>query len=221
MRVLSVCLLAVTACSHPLDRDLTAPEHRDLADLHQERAAAERKKYDPSLTRESIANSPFTGLPDQVIEEYNPTAGHLAEADRELKSAAAHDRAAEKLEEFENDACRGLPTAVRAACPLLASQVELVQNDTKGVRLTLKPEVDARDVEARLQCHLAYARANGFDRPTCPLFVRGMSIALQRSKVIVLHGNSYDAVQALQAQARRIFTGEGSPPVSLLIEDTR
>lgn len=207
-RVWFVGLLAVTACSHPIDGSLTAPEHRDLAALHEARAEAERRKYDPTLTREAVEYSPFTDLSEHVITQYNPTANHLAEADRELKSAAAHDQAAAKLVAFEDRACPDLPSRERAACPLLASQVERVQNDSKGVRLTIEAGADARAIEQRLQCHLAWARANGFDRPTCPLFVRGMSIGLRPQSVIALHGDTPEVAHALQAQARRIFSGE-------------
>ena len=164
MRVLLVCVVAVTACSHPIDHELTAAEHRDLAALHEARAEAQKKQFDPSLTTDFVANSPFTGLPDHVIDEYNPTAGHLAEADRELKSAADHNRAAAKLEAFEDAACIGLPSRVRAACPVLASQVELVQNDSKGVRLTLKAGTDPQSTIACSATSRSPARTGGTSR---------------------------------------------------------
>ena len=183
--------------------------------MHEARAEAERNQFDPTLSRGPIQRTPFTNLPDSVAAEYNPTAGHLTAADREMRRAAEHSKEAAKLEAFEDVACSSLPKEQRASCPLLASQVKLVQNDNKGVRLTIKETADAAQIEKRLQCHLAYAKSLGFDRPTCPLFVKGMSIAMAGPKVIALHGDSPEVAKALQEQARRIFVGEASVPVSM------
>ncbi len=214
-RAALLCLVFVTGCSHRGEKELTALEHRNKAAEYEAKAEAERQQYDPSRTREAIVRSPFVDLPDSPVREYNPTATHLDTADRELRRAARHSKAAAKLEAFEDAACQQLPSRVRASCPLLASQVALVQNDKKGVLLTIKDGADAKDIEQRLQCHLAFARANGFDTPSCPLFVKGMSIKLVEPKVISLEGSSPGVARALQAQAQRIFTGAESPvPVS-------
>jgi hypothetical protein len=76
--------------------------------------------------------------------------------------------------------------------------------------LYLKPEVDAVDTHRRLDCHLAYAQAEGFTRPSCPLFVKGMSIALELAPVhaIDMFADEPKAAAEIQAQARRIFIGE-------------
>ena len=208
-------IVSVTACSHADDKQLTAAEHRELAAIHEARAESERQQFDPAQSRGPITRSPFSNLPDSVVSEYNPTSTHLTAADRELRRAAEHSKQASKLEAFEDAACQALPKEQRASCPLLASQVKLVQNDRKGVRLTIKETSDAAQIEKRLQCHLAYARSIGFDQPTCPLFVKGMSIAMAGPKVIALHGDSPEVARALQEQARRIFVGEGSVPVSM------
>ncbi|MBL8951651.1 MAG: hypothetical protein JNK82_12795 [Myxococcaceae bacterium] len=201
------------------ERELTAQEHRIKADEHEARADAEARKFDPSQTREAVARSPFAdvggSLPDGTMKAYNPTSQHLQAADREMRAAANHDKAAAKLEAFEDAACEQIPSRMRASCPLLASQVSLVQNDKKGVLLTIKDGSDAKDIEQMLQCHLAFARANGFDRPTCPLFVKGMTIRMVAPKVLALEGNTPEIARQLQAQAHRIFTGPTAPiPVS-------
>jgi hypothetical protein len=212
-RVLSLAFL-VASCTHPQDQSLTAAEHRELAALHEARADSEREQFDPTKTREMVARTPFTELPDSVMNEYNPTGDHLVAADRELRRAAQHSRAAQQLEAFEDAACRNVSPEERAACPLLASQVAVVQNDRLGVRLIMKPGVDAGAVERRLQCHLAWARTTSFERPSCPLFMRGMTISLRPGAVIALHGDSAAVARALQQQARHIFTGEAGEPVS-------
>jgi hypothetical protein len=216
MRPILLSLLIVTACSHSKDEHLTAQEHRDLAELHQAKADAERAQFDPSQTSSTLIRSPFGDTPDTAVTPYNPTAEHLAAADREMKRAAAHSKAAARLEAFEDVACQNVPREQRAACPLLASQVESVQNDPKGVLLRLKDSADADAIEKRLQCHLAYANATGFERPSCPLFVRGMTLKLIAPKTIALRGETPQVVAALQYQARRIFTGEELEPISSL-----
>ncbi|MBK7863020.1 MAG: hypothetical protein IPJ65_31315 [Archangiaceae bacterium] len=217
VRLLSALVLVVTACSHAAnEKHLTAAEHRELATLHEAKADAERQQFDPSQTRDAVVRSPFTDLPDSTMNTYNPTAEHLTAADRELRRAAQHSKEAAKLEAFEDAACQALPKEQRASCPLLASQVSQVTNDRSGVLLTLKDGADASGIEKRLQCHLAWANAVGFDRPTCPLFVKGMSIKLSRANVITLKGDSPEVVRQLQEQARRIFVGESNAntPVS-------
>jgi len=219
VRTALVCLLFVTACSHRGERELTALEHRVKAAEHEARAEREQRQYDPTQSRQAMTRSPFVDLPDGPFRDYNPTSTHLARADRELRAAAEHSKAAAKLEAFEDAACQQLPSRVRAACPLLASQVAHVQDIKKGVLLTIKPEADAQQIEQRLQCHLAFARANGFDKPSCPLFVKGMRIRLAQPKVIALEGSSAEVARALQAQARRVFQGPETPeqqPVSSL-----
>jgi hypothetical protein len=216
MRTIVLAALVVTGCSHAKDEHLTATEHRSLAELHEAKADAERSQFDPSKTRETISRSPFGDIPDTTTRPYNPTAEHLAAADREMKRAAEHSKAAARLEAFEDTACRNVPREERAACPLLASQVMSVQNDRQGVLLRLKDSADARAIEKRLQCHLAYANATSFERPSCPLFVRGMSLKLVEPKVIAMRGETPEVVAALQYQARRIFTGEEIEPISSL-----
>lgn len=209
-----VLVLGFCACAHPPNEGLTATEHRELAALHEARAEVERSQFDPSLTREMVARSPFTELPDTLLNEYNPTGDHLVAADRELRRAAQHARAADRLEAFEDAACAQVPPEQRAACPLLASQVAVVQNDSRGVRLVIKPTADTSAIAQRLQCHLAWAQTTGFDRPSCPLFVRGMNISVRSPQMIVLHGDTPEVAHALQDQAWRIFVGKPAAPVS-------
>ena len=215
MNRLIIAVFVVTACQHANDKNLTASEHRELASAHTAKAEAEREQFDPSQTRATISRSPFTDLPDSVINQYNPTAEHLNAADREMARAAQHSKQAAKLEAFEDTTCQALPAEQRAACPLLASQVALVQNDRRGVRLTIKPTADAAAIEKRLQCHLAYAKTVGFERPSCPLFVKGMTVQLIAPRVLALYGDTPEVAQALQAQAHRIFVGDVPMSISM------
>lgn len=212
-RLFSGCVLFALGCAHTKEPELTATEHRNEAAIHQAAAEAERAKFDPLDRRtlpernESVGNDPWTRV-------YNPTASHLEAADREMKEAAGHLAAARQLEAFADRHCAEIPPEQRAACPLLASSVTVVRETKYGVMLELKPAADAVDIVHRLDCHLAWAVAKGFDRPSCPLFVKGMQVALVlgNGKSISMSSDDPAVALELRAQARRIFTGE--QPVS-------
>jgi hypothetical protein len=112
------------------------------------------------------------------------------------------------LAAFEDEACKGIAPAERAACPLLASQVRQVQDTRSGVKLSLKDVSAMDDIYKRLSCHLAYATANGFDAPSCPLFVKGMVLKKLPGGVIEMTASTPEVVAQLHQQARRIFTGQ-------------
>ncbi len=190
---------------------MTGDEHRAEAKRHETSASHEAAQYDATSNAVRPGRSVPNAPPDLLT--YNPTQHHLAVADNEMRAAAGHLAAAKKLEAFEDARCRAIPPAERAACPLLASSVSVVRETEHGVQLVLKLDADADEVARRLNCHLAYAEATGFARPSCPLFVRGMKIALAGPGVIGLTGETPEVVTALKLQARRIFGGE-EPSVS-------
>lgn len=214
--VSALAVVAASSCSHTQE-ELTAPEHRAAAAEHRAAALEERERYDPSQEKRAPL-PPRTPFNDQVMLDpdattYNPTEEHLHRADAQMKEAAAHLKAARKIESFEHQACKAIAPAQRASCPLLASQVALVNQLPNGLALVLKPGANGEDINQRLNCHLAYANANGFDRPSCPLFVKGMDIRLKGDSVLELTAEQPEAVQAMKRQARRIFVGE-QPTIS-------
>ena len=91
--------------------------------------------------------------------------------------------------------------------PLLASSVSNVKGTTRGFLMTLKPDVDAQQTYQRLACHLAYAVASGFDRPSCPLFLKGTSLSRVGADGISFVGDTEVVALDLRYSARRIFTG--------------
>lgn len=203
MRLL--CALLLTAgCAHT--DDLTAAENRNEASLHRARGVEEQRQFDPNQTQQpqrqvSRANDPAMLTPEF---SYNPTEGHQFAADAEFRKANEHLRAANKLESFEDEACRDISAGERASCPLLGSYVSEVRHTSKGFQLAMKPTVDVDDVTRRLSCHLAYARTTGFERPSCPLFVRGTSIR-RVGEAIAFEGDTRDIALVLQTQADRVF----------------
>jgi hypothetical protein len=205
-------LLWLAGCAHTHPEEMTADEHRAEARAHSDKAKQEQAQYQDGRTVRFPSRTPFGEPGDWAW--YNPTEHHLNRADSELRKSAAHSAAAQALESFEDAACQQIPRAERAACPLLASWVSQIQETRTGLRLVLKGNVDSADVNRRLNCHLAYARASGFDRPSCPLFMKGMAIAVEQAGVLAVTGEDAEVARKLQVEARKIFTGEAAVPVS-------
>jgi hypothetical protein len=204
-RALFASLLVCAGCATgPEPR--TVAEHDAAAVEHTRKAAVAEAQYNPSATMHPPAG--VEGADRSSWMTYNPTEPKLAEADAELAEAAEHAKAARALEAFENEACQGIPVAERGACPLLASQVSKVQHLASGLELTMKSPEVAELVSKRLNCHLAFAVANGFDRPSCPFLVEGMTVRLVEKGVLELTAPRPEAVRTLHQQARKVFARE-------------
>ncbi|MBK7859902.1 MAG: hypothetical protein IPJ65_15015 [Archangiaceae bacterium] len=198
-----VCLLAVLACLSCVHqaRELSAADHRAEAAQHLARSRAERGAATPAAGAAGAAGG------------YAPAPQRVEAADREMRAAVEHLLAAQRLESFEDARCHAIAPAQRSACPLLASAVTRVLETPAGVLLELRDGVDAVDTFRRLDCHLAYAIAQGFDRPSCPLFVKGMEISLVMGSgphAIRMTSEDGAVAEQLQQQARRIF-GAATP----------
>jgi hypothetical protein len=189
---------------------MTAAEHRNEAVLHQ-RAAEERRQEAAAANPRAVPSPVFNPGYEWNAYVYAPASQHMVAADREMQQAADHLRAARALENFEDKRCASIPKAERAACPLLASSVSEVAEVENGVRLLFKPSVDVVDTYRRLDCHLAYSMAQGFVRPSCPLFVKGMNVALSNDKqpaFIEMASKDGKVANELKEQARKIFRAE-------------
>lgn len=144
----------------PAGRPLSAEEHRELANQEEARAERESDKLREPGKRGSLEQH-------QTYER--------AEAHRE--HAEEHERAAAALESFEAAECQAVPAPERAACPFLG--VEDTTTLDNGVRVTLMEGTDMTDVLARMQCHAAFARAQGYQgMEHCPLYQQGVQIRL-------------------------------------------
>jgi hypothetical protein len=206
--------VVLASCTHMRAEDETVAEHRNDALLHEQKARDERARFDPSDVQRAATRIPGLdlqgGIPGGRIEPYNPSAEHLAEADREMREANEHLAAAKQLLAFEDKACAGLSEAQRSACPMFASTVSRVTPTNEGFTLTFKPTADVPQTYRRLSCHLAWAVANGFDKPSCPLFLEGTTLQRAGADGISFEGESKSVTLALQAQARRVFLGSES-----------
>jgi hypothetical protein len=57
-----------------------------------------------------------------------------------------------------------------------------------------------------MSCHLAFAQAHGFEAPSCPLYLPGVSLTVVNGG-IELRTPSASGAAELRAQARGFFTG--------------
>jgi hypothetical protein len=203
-------LLAVAGCTHVRPDDLSAEEHRAEADRQDEAASKEMARYDPKAeaARDALppANLPEEAQPDLYFT-YNPTAAHERAAERHMRLAWAHREAAVRLEKFEDEACAGVPLEARASCPLVTARVAVVEETPRGVRLHLRANANGQRVLAQMQCHLAFARSEGFpDGASCPLYIKGVSIGLQdNGRVIEVRGDGAQTARRIRHEARELF----------------
>jgi len=199
-----VCL----GCSH----SMTAEEHRDQAYKEQTAAITEEKQFDPQARAQAVqggpamvGKGPFDIQPDMPrLATYNPTERHLAEAEAHRHAADSHLKAAQELEHFEDAACVGVSKEARAGCPLLSPKISEVEEIAAGVRLHVKSGVDADELAKTMSCHLAFARAHGYDAPSCPLYRAGVSLRTEAG-VIELRTGSAQTAANLRHDARVLF----------------
>ncbi len=202
---LLIAAFALAACSHTRPEEMTAEEHRAEARRHEQVAAAEERQYEPNEVRPHLGpRSPFVG-DEPGLEFYNPSAAHLAQADRDMAAALEHLDSADKLEKFEDTACAGIPPAERAGCPLLAPYLVSVQEIAQGLTLNLKPTAPSKTLVNQMSCHLAYAMAKGFEKAPCPLYVKGVKIALVDERTIDIRSMDPKVAHEVRLEARRLF----------------
>ncbi len=202
--------LMLLGCPHVRATERTAAEHRSDAARHQEAARNAREQVVTDGSQLATLNAPGrqpAGQPDAALTAYTPRQEHLEHADRELREANEHLAAAKSLLAFEDEACAGLSAGERSSCPLFASTVSRVEPTREGFTLAFRSDLDADQSYRRLRCHLAYANARGFDRPSCPLFVKGTRLEAVKPVGIAFVGESPEVAELLRAQARRVFLG--------------
>ena len=199
-------LLLLIACAEPAPKpdDMSAAAHRAEADRERAAARAHLAEFRPAALELAPLLPERQSLELYPLATYNPTAYHVEAASRRVEHARAHERAAAELERFEEQECRGFAPEVRAACPLLL-HVEDIVDVPGGVRVRFAGEVNVAAVVAHMRCHLAYARARGFEIETCPLYVRGTRVErLLDSRVV-------DVLGADPEELRRRVRDEARP----------
>ncbi len=102
----------------------------------------------------------------------------IAAADGYEAHARAHHEAALALTEAEQTACAGVDDEHRATCPFRALRFSEARATARGYEARYSVE-DASALEAHLRCHHAFgARMGREGMPGCPLYQKGLSIAV-------------------------------------------
>jgi hypothetical protein len=174
--VLALVILACASAPRPVrPDDMSAQRHRQEAEHEYAVAAQEMSQYDPRANGLILPTE--NEYPNYYpIAIFNPTEKHLTAAEAHARHAREHEAAAAALERFEDEECKGIAPEVRASCPLLLDVTDLA-DVPGGARVRFTPETPVGVVAGRMRCHLAYARAHGFeDAADCPLYVRGVSV---------------------------------------------
>jgi hypothetical protein len=181
--------------------------HRAAAAEARKAAATHRQQFDPyARTTAGTPTASEPGLPmmDDGFGD-NPTAWRVAQAEVLEAHARGHEAAAAALERFEAAACAEVPARERGACPMLPAHASVQQIDG-GVRIRLDVAADLAKIAARMRCHLAYARALGFDRaPACPLYAAGVDVLVDASaRSIDVVVDRHAAVSELRRAVERL-----------------
>jgi hypothetical protein len=180
MRRLAVLLVMVTACASaaPGPDDMSADRHR--LEAARERSAA-RERLLAHGGRARTADVGGGMLPAGLIEG-GDAARDRSLADAYLAHARLHEAAADELERQEEAACRGLALEERADCPELRGAGAVI--DVKdGIEIRFFHGAPVDEVERRMRCHLAFAKAHGSG---CPLYGPGATIERLGPRVVRL-----------------------------------
>lgn len=176
----TVAASCATAGAQP--DDMSAQAHRREAMKHQHEAEQHEAEYDPSASKLSDVGGAGAGLA-------------LSELDED------HRAAAEALEKFEAQQCRGFTPEVRAACPLLGPvlRAEPIEG---GVRLELEPEVDTDRLVDHVRCHFAFGRTRAHaGMPHCPLYLEDVRVERAGPSAIELTTPNAGDVDELRRRA--------------------
>ena len=200
---------------------LTVEQHQEAAAkesaaardaLHRHDTAAGTGEGGKAVPMSPGAFSP-TGEWTYPEKVYDPGAYHLDEAETRSAHAAAHKKAAEELEHFEDAECQKLPPHTRASCPMLGPALGMAEIKN-GVRVDFQPGVPVAAVIAHMRCHLAYAHAHGYS-PDCPLYMNGVKIdATPDGKGAVITTDKSGDVAELRRRAKLQIVF-GKPPQTL------
>jgi hypothetical protein len=165
--VAALAIAPAGCASHELVRadDMSAAQHRSEA--QREQAAADQETVQAGGAAPAPASNP---------QAFDPNEGSRRRAEAAREHARQHESAAKFLEQFEDEACAGVPPSSRAACPLLGP-LERLEDVPGGVRVTFADRSRVRTAIAEMRCHYAYARARHFDEKVgCPLYVKGIEV---------------------------------------------
>ena len=89
--------------------------------------------------------------------------------------------------------------------------MDTVEETDHGVKLHIKPDAPESRLLSQMQCHLAYAKAHGFEQASCPLYVHGAMIDGRPNHIIEVHADKKEDAIVLRNQARVALRALGRP----------
>lgn len=183
--------------------DMSASAHQAEAKRHTELAEAHQAQFDPDAVKWDTRFESETDAYDLLPEYYyNPTKGHLTQAEKHLDHAKAHRAAAAELKAFVREECAGFMMKTRAQCPLLGGVREVTDIDG-GVRFVVSDGVDPAGLVAHMQCHFAVGRATGRKgMPSCPLYLKELSVRRVGDQAVELTSTDELVVPELRRRIR-------------------
>jgi hypothetical protein len=190
--------------------DMSAAAHRREAVTERDEARAHMARHDAQRDLDERARVPAGDLamPDARWqagdpEPTGPGARELQHAAEHRAHADEHDRAAAALERFMQRDCAQVAPEMRTACPMIAPVRDVV-DVSGGVRIRFAEGADVDGIVARMRCHNAYARANGYaPQWTCALYVPGLVISVaEGGTAIDLIGRDTKTVEHIRRHVR-------------------
>jgi len=188
---LVAALVACATTPAPKPDDMSAEQHREEA--AREGAAARQGLDDHAMRSRMWETAAPQHADTRTRDEYGPAGPVVgprgATPDLYLAHAHAvharqHEAAALELERFESQECSGIPSGERSACPLLRG-AGVVADVAGGIEIRFRDGAPVDDVQRRMRCHFAYARARGFDEADgCALYLKGIEIDRTDARVI-------------------------------------
>jgi hypothetical protein len=205
---------------------MSAADHAAVAEAHADAAASHEAAYDPSATTTERRCSPTRGGQTCWTAVVNPTAEHLALAERERKMAADHRAASAALVAAQATACVGLSNDDRDLSPFtytegIASVAPLLDTGPNKavegavVEFRALPGLTAELLQHIMDCHLAANAAVGHDMPEmpdCPLVPKGATARVRETGsgfAVEIRADDPAAAADILARAQRL-----SPPAA-------
>lgn len=189
--------------------DMSAEEHRRMAEQHEGRAMAAE-----------MAGTRGVQAPTSSSDQWGPNRAQESMFSQGRNSfehrvhAQQHREAARLLEVFEDAACMMLDAAQRSVCPLL-EHVQRVEEVPQGVRLVLTDAAKTAEFIQRMRCHHAFGKSHGYrGMNDCPLYIKRLNISEAGVGVVEITSTDSMAVPEIRRRAYDHVRPKNTPAAS-------
>lgn len=218
--------------------DMSGAQHTAAANAHESEAAQHTAQFEREA-HEARARCVTPGTPLSAGEicwtsVSNPTASHLAEAERHRRMAAEHRAASQALRDAEARACSGLRASDRDTSPFAhredIAEVTPLTIDVALGRTTVsrivgatvvfraRPGLTAEWLQRLTDCHLARAASLGHtmpEMPYCPLVPRGVTARVSsvgNGFAVAVRGEDEGTIAEIRRRAESLVGRTASEP---------